>query len=126
MNVDQSQLRFLSVAAATIPNEGPRAVGINLDFSLTTEFDLNMQNVQARDFISMIQSMFIDNKASGAPLTVAFPNTGQSITLAPGWQGYLSVLCPNPAIINFLSEGGVTCRVLLLNYPVASFAWPTS
>lgn len=122
--VNQQQAGFYSVNGQQVPPEGPRAVPLVLDFSLTTEYDLNLQNMESRNFITMIQSMFIDNSQSQVPFMVSFPNTGQTIQVAPNRQGYFQVLCPNPASMSFLSNGGAVVKVQLLNFPVSQHEWP--
>jgi hypothetical protein len=126
LKLDQSQLRTVSINGQQVPCEGPRVVPVALDFSLTTEYDLQLQNFEARNFISMIQGLFIDNSLSASPLSIVFENSGQTIKIAPGHQAYKAVLCPNPAFISFLSEGGTSVKVLLLNFPVTNDDWATS
>lgn len=122
---NQQSLTFYTVNGQMLPPEGPRAVPLLLDFSQTQEYDLNLQNMQSRNFLSMVQSVFVDNSNNASPLSIAFPNTGQTIKLAPGRQGYFVVLCPNPSSVSFISAGGVVVTVFLLNYPVTNHDWPS-
>lgn len=124
IRVNQQALSFFDVNGQMVPCEGPRAVPIDLDFTTDTECTLLLQNMQSRNFISMIQAVYIDNSGNTAPMSVRFPSTGQNITIAPNRQGYFIVLCPNPPQINFVSTGGVAVRVLLLNFPVTNSDWP--
>jgi len=84
-----------------------------------------MQNVQARNFISMVQAVYLDNANGNTPLTLTMPGSGQVITLAPGRQGYFQILCPNPAVLVFTSASGALLRAFLLNFPSTNSNWPT-
>lgn len=125
MNLNASNLQFSTVKGLAVPAEGPRAVPLTLDFSAAAQYTLNLQNTQARDYISMVQAVYLDNSANASPLTVTFPASGQSITIAPNRQGYFSVLCPNPAQLVFSSAGTVLCTAILLNFPVTDADWAT-
>ena len=123
--IDQSQLAFYTVNSMRVPAEGPKSVPITLDFSLTTIYTLNLQNMQSRNFLSMVQSLYIDNSGNTAPIVVTFPGTQQNITLAAGRQMYVTVLCANPASMQSYSAGGVLVYVALLNFPVSNSSWPS-
>ena len=125
MTINQQALSFFTVNGQQVPAEGPRVVPVLLDFSIVTEYDLNIQNMQARNFISMVQSVFLDNSAGNTPFTVAIPGSGQKIIQSPGRQGYYQVLMPNPAQIVFSSQSGSVLRAFLLNFPSTNSDWPT-
>lgn len=124
--ISQTQLSYISVLGLTVPPEGPRSVPLPLDFTKTNQYQLNLQNMVSRNFISMIQALWVDNSQNPATLTISLPQTGQNIIFEPGEQGYVNVLSPNPPIINFLSTGNVAgVFVELLNYPVTNAVWQT-
>ena len=128
INLDQQASSFLSVNGQMVPPEGPRAIPLILDFSLTGEYDLNLQNIQQRNFITMIQAAWIDNADNKNSLTLTFPNTQQRMIFPAGFQGYVSLLCPNPSQMTFVStqvDSGPVVRVELLNYPVSNTNWNT-
>jgi hypothetical protein len=123
--INQQGLSTQSVNAQKIPDEGPKSIAIPLDFSQGTQYTLDLQNLIQRNFISMIQGIFLDNSANNATLSVQFASTGQTIKIAPNRQGYRIVLCPNPVnSITFTSTGGVAVSVNLLNFPVTNSDWP--
>jgi hypothetical protein len=124
-NLNLSQLAFYSVQSLQVPPEGPLAIPILLDFSVANEYDLNLQNLESRGFISGIQGVFIDNSLNAASFTLQFNGTNQSIKVAPNRQGYFAVLCPNPSSLSFKTTGGVIVNVDLLNFPVVTHDWPT-
>jgi hypothetical protein len=125
MILNQQSLSTQSVNAQKIPDEGPKSIALSLDFSQATQYTLDLQNLIQRNFISMIQGIFLDNSANPATLSVQFAGTGQTIKIAPNRQGYRIVLCPNPVnSIAFTSTGGVPVSVNLLNFPVTNSDWP--
>jgi len=125
MIVNQQALSFQSVNAQKIPDEGPKSVSVPLDFSQSTVYTLDIQNLIQRSFITMVQGVFLDNSANGSTLEISFGSSGQNIKIAPNRQGYRIVLCPNPANqIVFTSTGGVSVTVILLNFPVTNSDWP--
>jgi hypothetical protein len=124
VQISQNALAFLKVQGAKVPPEGPIAIPIPLDFTATTDYSLNLQNIISRGFISMVQAVFVDNSANSAAITLQFDNTSQNITLQAGEQAYLNVLCQNPAVMDFVSTGGVAgITVWLLNFPVVNCVW---
>jgi hypothetical protein len=126
LNINTRQLAALGVSGLLAAPEGPRAVPISLDFSQSTEYDIDLQGYMSQTFISMVQAIFIDNSDNGSPLQVNIGNGGQVIQIAPNRQGYFMLLCPNPVVlIRFISQGGVPVQVQLLNFPVANHDWPS-
>ncbi len=123
ININPKSIPFFTVTNLEVPCEGPRCLPLRLDFSLDVEYQINLQNTEALKQFSMVQSLFIDNSGNGNSLTISNPLTGQSITTGANKQAYKNVLCPNPAQLNFLSNGGVVCKVHLLNFPVTNCEW---
>ena len=126
-NLDQTSLQFQPVNNQEVPQEGPKAIPIKLDFSKATEYDLDLQNLQERGFIAMVQSIYVDASAATAATIVAFNSTNQNITAKAATQGYYSVLCPNPPKMKFINTSGSDqVVVFLLNVPVAGVVWATA
>ena len=123
--IDTKTLSFYQVQNLMVPNEGPKAVPLVLDFSQQPQYDLNLQNIESRNFISQIQSVFIDNRNNAQPVTITFDGSNQTIQCAPNRQGYFIVLCPNPASMHFVSTGLVKVSFQLLNFPVTNANWPS-
>jgi hypothetical protein len=101
-----------------MPAEGPKAIPINLDFTSETAYTFDYTSMQQRTFISMVQTVWVDNSLSAAVLTITIPSSQQTLKIPAGIQGYFTVICPNPVKISFGSTGGVVCQVTLLNFPV--------
>lgn len=122
---NQQALSFLSVKQLVKPSEA-RAVPITLDYGVAGAngaYSLNLQNMQARDFIGTIQALWIDNAANGSVMFINFPVANQTIQFPPNSQGYVNALCVNPAQINFTTVGTPVVQVSLLNYPVTDTIW---
>jgi|HubBroStandDraft_5_1064220.scaffolds.fasta_scaffold02065_4 hypothetical protein len=124
ISVNSDQLSTLSVQGLQVPKEGSKAIPVIFDFTATNQYTLNLQNIQQRNFFTLLQAMWIDNSLNTAELSISFPNTQQTITIPPGAEGYVNVICMNPAQITFTSSGNVYgVEVHLLNYPVTNAVW---
>jgi hypothetical protein len=125
-NIDYNTLRQFSVNGQMVPPEGSRAVPLTLDFTAQVQYTLDLQNFIARNLISMVQAIFVDNSNNASPIEISMPNSGQTLIVPPNAQAYLSVLAPNPASFVFLTMGGVIIDITLLNYPVTNCVWKIS
>ena len=108
-----------------VPDEGPKAIPLLIDFSgATTEWDVDLTNQQQQQYISMIQTLFIDASLSADDVFVTFPITGQKIQAKAGTQGYYNVLCPNPPRMMFTGTADTqVIPVFLINVPIAGVVW---
>lgn len=126
MIVNQQQLQTVLNQNQFVPDEGPKAIPLRLDFSATDTYTLDMQNFEALGNISMIQCIFVDNSDNGNPLVIT-TNAGQRIIVKAGTQGYFPVLVSNPVKLTFFSTaGGPIVPLFLLNMPIAGQSWATS
>ena len=101
-----------------MPEGGPKCLPLTLDFSAITSYALDYCNMQSRNFLNMVQTVWCDNSLSATVATIFVPGTGQIIKVPAGVQGYFPVLSPNPLKMVFGSAGGVTVQFILLNFPV--------
>lgn len=111
-----------------VPDEGPKAIPVLLDFSGTaTEIDLDLLTVQQQGYFSMLQTIYIDLSGSANNLTIIVGNSNQKIVAKPSTQGYYNVLAPNNVRLRFQSAaGGTQIPLFLINVPVAGVVWATS
>lgn len=108
------------------PEKGPRALTVDLDFSVQATYNLNLAAIQQEDRVEFIQGIYINNKANTNPLIITCGISQQSLTIAAGWQGYLPLLCPNTPSLTFASTtASVIVTVHLLTFPVAPVMWDT-
>lgn len=114
----------ITVYTGGVPAEGPKVIPLALDFSVqgSFEFDIQMQLSLAQ--ISCIQSIFVDNYDSAAPMVIELPSTQQRIVVPAGNQGFWPVLADLNGTIIFSSADTVPCRVHLMNFSSAQANWP--
>ncbi len=115
----------IGLGNATIPDEGPKCLPFALDFSAQPSYAIDLQSLQSRNFLSVIQSVFIDNSANPQAVTMAIDGTQQRVTAKAYTQGYYTVLIPNPPRFTVSSAGAVVVRLQCLNVPVAGAVWST-
>jgi hypothetical protein len=97
-----------------------------MDFSQAPEYDFNLQNLQATNQFDLCQTVFIDNSAGGAAVTLTFgvPNSPIFTVVAKaGTQGYYQVIAPNPLVFQFKSSGGAPCTAYLINIAIPGVVW---
>lgn len=122
--LNQNDAQYVVTAHQRIPREGPKCMPIQLLFSVAVQYDLDLTNIQQLNFMSMIQGIFIDNRANGSSITIFIPTSRQRITIEAAQQAYMPLLCPNPAKISFISSGAIDdVFVILMNTPVAPAVW---
>jgi len=124
--IDPKKLAVYTTQNLLVPAEGPRAIPLLLDFSLSQAYSLNLQNSEELRRMTMIQGVFIDNSSSITSVSVSCPITGQTITVAPGHQAYKTLFCPYPSQINFFSTSGIVLKFQLTNFPVVNDDWSTT
>lgn len=99
-----------------MPGEGPKCIPLTLDFSAFTTYVLDYSNMTRRNFMGMVQTVFVDNTLSASILSITTPV--QVLKIPAGVQGYFPIIVPTPIKLQFDSAGAVVCKVLLLNFPV--------
>jgi hypothetical protein len=115
---------FLPMSNQEVPDEGPKAVPLLINFAAFASYTLDMGNQQQQRYISMIQTLYIDLSAASDDMTVTFPISGQVIHAVKGTQGYYSVLCANPPRMIFANSSGAdVVPVFLINVPIAGVVW---
>src|ERR1700677_2605371 len=126
MNIDQNQLQIFPIQSQVQTTNGPLAVLLFMDFGAQPEYDLDLQNIQARGFFDFCQSVYIDNSAGGAAveLDIGNPDTPiMTVVAKAGSQGWYNVVCQNPIQMRFSSSGGAPCKVLLADVAIPGATW---
>jgi hypothetical protein len=99
-------------------------IPLPLDFTATAQYTLDLSLFMQQGYISMVQSIYIDNQDSTVDLVIQVSTSQQRIVFPAGEQGYLPLLVPNPARVTFTCSGGpATSYVALLNFPVPAELW---
>jgi len=120
-------LAGLPVYNAEVPQEGPVAVPVTIDFTAATQYTLDLSQAVNLARISLFQTIFIDANGCTQNITVSIQGSNQDIVVKPNTQGYYPIVCPNPAVLVFTCTGGVArTRFILLNIPVAPGSWATA
>lgn len=123
-----NSLAFTQTNNHALPEEGPRAVPVPLDFSPggSPDYRLDLQNFMAQAKITMIQSVFIDLKDSDQPLLITVNGSNQKLQAKGRTQGYYQLLAPNPLTLEFHMDNGTTSIVVhLINVPIPGVVWAT-
>lgn len=102
----------------------PKVVCIPLDFSLASQYTLDLKPLQDLGAFDTVLSTYIDNRASAQRFDMLMGGTLQTISAPAGTQGYYTVLATNEAtLFTFTSTGGVLVNLFLLNFDVAGVVW---
>lgn len=105
------------------PRKGPRAMPLTLDFSAASSVEVDLMLAQTEDRLEWVQSVYVDNSANTASVSITSAITGQTLTWGAGYQGYLPFMCPNHPKFTATSSGGVAVDIHLLTFPVPAFLW---
>lgn len=126
-NINQLNVASIPVYNAQVPQEGPIAIPLNLDFTANTTYNLDIKTLIDQGFLSMVQTLFLDTTGLTGNLTVTIQGSNQLIIVKPNTQGYYPVICPNPVRMTFTNTGGTQKNFLafILNMPIAGVQWPT-
>jgi len=124
--IDQNTVQFSLPQNQQVPDEGPKAIPLLLNFANAAEFTLDLTNIVERAFISMIQTIFVDASGATVDTIITMNGTNQKIKAKAGTQGYYSVLAPNPPKFTFdNSSGADVVPIFLINAPVPGVVWST-
>ncbi len=104
------------------PNEGGRALPIDLDFSGDANVVCDLEQSQATGAIETIQAMKVDNSQNNSQLTIIFPGTGgrgDRHIIQAYKQEWLPVTMPHgPGKILATTTPGIIIPIILYNVPV--------
>lgn len=108
------------------PPEGSVFVPLVIPFTAAEPIQIaNLGQLAAKAQISYFQSLYIYNDGL-ADIFIQPGGSQQRINVAPGWQGWIGILCTNPPEITFTSAVAVDTAIFcqLCNFPVNTFLWP--
>lgn len=107
-----------------VPNEGPRSIFMEMDFSVSDEYTFDLQQEIAQKVIWGVQTFYYDNSDNNSDVVFEADVTGQRMTFQARWQGYRPVLVTSPPKGKFTtSSGSGLFRVLMLNVPMPFGEW---
>lgn len=121
----QTQQTIRSINNQKLPSSGPKAVPFNFNFGSQNSYQIDLSLSTARNFVDLIQTVYIDNSGNNAPLYLSVGSpTIQQIIAPPLSQGFYSILLPDPPVMIVACAGGDTSTsVLFLNVPIPPNVW---
>lgn len=125
-NISQTGLQECVVNCQQVPPDGPKSVPVSCDWTTESEQTLDLGNVQRRGFLSLVQSIFVDNSVGTSAVEIAIDATTQTIKVPAQSQAYLMLLTPNPVRLIFRRTSGTSneiTRFQLMNFPVSNAVW---
>jgi hypothetical protein len=112
------------IFSALVPAEGPRMVSYVADFPLAASFEVDMTLSQSQQYMSVVQTLFIDASQATAPVSVSVEGTKLTIELEAGSQGFFPLLVPTTGA-KFLIASASTqpVTVIFVNVPIPANVW---
>lgn len=107
------------------PQQSPKSIPMKLDFSTASSFVVDFSYLIAKTFINLIQTVYIDNAAGTASVSISFDGTQQVLTCPPNSQGYFPILSLTQAKCTVSSTGTAVVNVQFLNIPIVPNVWGT-
>lgn len=114
------------IANGLAPRNLPKALTVDLDFSLQASYHINLELATERDRIDFVQSIFIDNSQNAQPLTITFWVSRQTVVCPPNAQGYFPVYVPEAPKMDISLPATVAntdTRIQFLNVPMPACVW---
>lgn len=123
INLGQEQV--FPVFNGFAPEQGPKALSVELDFSTETELNLDFTRAQQGNAISFIQSVYVDNTDNPNPVTFQFDQTRQRIVVPAYAQGEWPVIATDTAkcIVTTTATLVPLCRAIFKNVPMPLTQW---
>ncbi len=104
--------------------EGRKAITVDIDFALGASFSLDLSAaVEQAKWINSVQTLYIDNYGRTVPQIITTGSVGQRIIVPAGAQAYISLLQPNPPVVNISYAGSDIIRVQVLNFYLPTYVW---
>lgn len=108
---------------ALYPKEGAKAVPVPLNFALQASYTVDLTILQQKGYMSVFQSVFIDNSQSSQPVTLQVQGSNQKIVCPGNSQGTFPIFVPGSAIFTVSSSGSAYVVLYLSNVPLPSCVW---
>jgi len=114
----------LPVFNALIPEEGPKALLVNVLFPTYSTLLIDLTLTQQQQRLSVVQSVFIDARNATSPVFLTVQLSNQVIEAAPGSQGYYPLLVPQSgAKFTCASSSTQPVALFFINVPVPADVW---
>lgn len=113
----------IPVFNSLFPKEGGKVIPVTLNFALQQSFALDFTLLQQSGYISLFQSVFIDNSQNTQPVTIVVNGSNQNLICPGSSQGTFILLCPNPPKMTVNCAGGNFVNLFLCNLPLPEAVW---
>jgi len=125
--VGTSNLQSSPVSNHLLPDEGPKAIPLLLDFTTILSYSINLLDLIQQGKISMLQTIFVDlSDPLLSNVKVDMGGAIQCLVAKAQTQGYYNALVQNPPILTFTAAGaGGIAKIALINVHIPGSVWPT-
>lgn len=124
---DPTKLVGFAVYNGFNPKEKPKALAVSLDFTAAAVIPIDLTIAEQEGRFRFVQAVYIDNSTNPSPLSLTVGLTQQVVTMPAYSQGYLPLLCPNPAKLSaslpIVGAGNNATIIQFLNFPVPLATW---
>lgn len=119
------QFARLGTKNMVLPPEGPKVYAFTLDFTATNSREIDMGGEIEKNFISFIQSVLIDNRLNGQPITIMAEQIGFEYSIPAGKQAYMPVFVTDAAKLTFKTPqaASLVVPIVITNVPVQPYVW---
>jgi len=108
-----------------VPNDGPRTIPVPVDFSVESVWTLDLTLQTKLKIVGFLQSVFVDNKDSDAPLYIRTNTIRQTICIPGRSQAYVPLLLSDSPTVELESASGAPMLLHFLNVPMPLHVWST-
>lgn len=113
----------LASFAVTQSCKDPKAVSVPLNFSLASQFKLDLKPLIDTGAFDAVLAVYVDNLNNNARFDILSEGILQTVSVPANSQGYLPILTANPPSFQFSTSANGTVNVFLLNYDVPPAVW---
>ena len=124
-SINAANLQVQETFNFSVPCEGAKVIPLLLDFSVDSEFDLDLSLFENQSRFTMLQTIYVDLSDTASPMVIVLDPSGlkQTIVAMGHTEGYYTVLVPNPSKVTLACASGQAERVHLINVPIAGVVW---
>lgn len=119
------QFARLGTSNMVLPPEGPKVYAFQLDFTASGSKEIDMGPEVEKGFISFVQTLLIDNRLNGQPLTFTAEQIGFEYSIPAGKQAYMPVFVTGTAKLNFKTPqaANLVVPIVVSNTPCQPYVW---
>ena len=102
---------------SALPPCGAKAIPVNLDFSIDSEYHISLTNVQQQKGFGSLRCLWINNN-SIYPLTVVVNGTNQTFSVSSGYAAYYPIINVNVPELDIILQAKTSkiIQILCLNF----------